>query len=83
MTDLNKQLYLNISYNYHMHSFEYDVDKYKCYDPVPSNYYKPYFKTSDKYKLKIWLDLNGLKLHKRIIFPHLHFNLRTYSLIKK
>lgn len=81
MTNQNEHLYLNICYNYFRHSFEYDVDKYKWCDPIPYNYCGPYFQTSDRYKLKIWLDLNGLKLHKRIILPHLHS--KTYSLIKK
>lgn len=81
---MNEQLYLNISYNYHSPKFEYDVDKYKWSDPIPFNC-RPYFQTSDKYKLKIWLDLNDLKLHKRIIISDLNFDLRlrSYSLIKK
>lgn len=82
MTNTNQQLYLNINYNYHSNYFEYDIDNYTWSDPVPYNH-KPYFKTSDKYKLKIWLDLNGIKLHKRIIIRGSRFSLRSYSLIKK
>ena len=79
---MNQQLYLNICYNYHSHQFQYDVDNYTWSDPVPDNC-SPYFQSSNKYKLKIWLDLNGLKLHKRIILPILNLELRSYSLIKK
>ena len=82
MTNTNQQLYLNINYHHNSNQFEYDVDNYKWNDPVPYNH-KPYFKTSDKYKLKIWLDLNGIKLHKRIILPHLLSPSRTYYLIEK
>lgn len=86
MTNLNQQLYLNIYYNHNSNQFEYDVDNYKWSDPVPCDL-KRYFKTSNKYELKIWLDLNGLKLHKRIKLLYPHYNsysyLRSYSLIKK
>ena len=82
MTNTNEQLYLNINYNHNSNQFEYDVDNYTWNDPITCDH-KPYFKTSDKYKLKIWLDLNGIKLYKRIIIPDSHFSLRSYSLIKK
>lgn len=82
MTNTNQQLYLNINYNYNSNKFEYDVDNYTWSDYI-SYKHKLYFKTSDKCKLKIWLDLNGLKLHKRIILPHLLSPSRTYSLIEK
>ena len=82
MTNLNQELYLNINYNHNSNQFEYDVDIYKWNDPVPCGL-KPYFKTCNKYELKIWLDLNGIKLHKRIIIQGSHFSLRSYSLIKK
>ena len=82
MTNLNQQLYLNINYNHNSNQFEYDVDNYKWNDPVPYGL-KPYLKTSNKYELKIWLDLNGLRLHKRIIIPGYQISLRSYSLIKK
>ena len=83
MTNLNQQLYLNINYNHNSNQFEYDVDIYK----FPCGL-KPYFKTSDKYELKIWLDLNGLRLHERIILQYSKYNLcssslRSYSLIRK
>ena len=82
MTNLNQQLYLNINYNYHSNYFEYDIDNYKWTDYI-SYGHKPYFKTRDKYELKIWLDLNGLRLHKRIIIPGYQISLRSYSLIRK
>ena len=79
---MNEQLYLNIRYNHNSNQFEYDIDNYTWSEPIPCGL-KPYFKTYDKYKLKIWLDLNGLKLHKRIIMPHLPSHPRSYSLIRK
>ena len=87
MTNTNEQLYLNINYNNNSNQFEYDVDNYTWNDPVPCGF-KPYFKTSNKYELKIWLDLNGLRLHKRIILQYSKYNLcssslRSYSLIRK
>ena len=87
MTNTNEQLYLNINYNHNSNQFEYDVDNYTWNDPVPCGF-KPYFKTSNKYELKIWLDLNGLRLHKRIIIQYSKYNLcssslRSYSLIRK
>ena len=82
MINPNQQLYLNINYNYNSNQFEYDIDNYTWSDLITCDH-KPYFKTSNKYELKIWLDLNGLKLHKRIILPGSHFSLRSYSLIKK
>lgn len=86
MTNLNQELYLNINYNHNSNKFEYDVDNYKWNDPIPYGL-KPYFKTCNKYELKIWLDLNGLKLNKRIKLLYSHYNsyssLRSYSLIKK
>ena len=83
MNNNNQQLYLNIRYNLPSKQFEYDVDNYTWFDPVPYDH-KPYLRTSDKYKLKIWLDLNGLKLHnnRNIVHDSL-FSLRSYSLIKK
>ena len=87
MTNTNQQLYLNIKYNYHSNSFEYDIDN--CtWTGLISYDHKPYFKTSNKYELKIWLDLNGLRLHKRIIIQYSKYNLcssslRSYSLIRK
>ena len=86
MTNTNQELYLNINYNHNSNKFEYDIDNCTWTEPVPYNH-KPYFKTTDKYKLKIYLDLNGIKLHKRIILQYPHYNsysyLRSYSLIKK
>lgn len=86
MINMNEQLYLNINYNHNSNYFEYDIDKYKWNDPIPYCL-KPYFKTCNKYELKIWLDLNGLKLNKRIKLLYSHYNsysyLRSYSLIKK
>ena len=87
MINPNQQLYLNINYNHNSNQFEYDVDNYTWNDPVPCGF-KPYFKTSNKYELKIWLDLNGLRLHKRIIIQYSKYNLcssslRSYSLIRK
>ena len=72
MTNSNQQLYLNIYYNHNSNQFEYDVDNYTWSDLIQYNH-KPYFKPSNKYELKIWLDLNGLKLHKRIIIPGYQF----------
>lgn len=86
MTNLNQQLYLNIYYIHNSNQFEYYVDNYTWYDLIQYNH-KPYFKPSNKYELKIWLDLNGLKLHKRIKLLYSYYNsysyLRSYSLIKK
>ena len=86
MINPNKQLYLNICYKSNSHQFEYNIDNSTWFDPVKYNH-KPYFKTSNKYELKIWLDLNGFKLHKRIILSDLNFDLnfylRSYSLIEK
>ena len=86
MINQNKQLYLNICYKPNSNQFEYNIDNSTWFDPVAYNH-KPYFKTSNKYELKIWLDLNGIKLHERIILSDLNFGLnfylRSYSLIKK
>ena len=87
MTNTNEQLYLNINYNHNSNQFEYDVDNYTCNHPIPCDL-KKNKKTSNKYKMKIWLDLNGLRLHKRIILQYSKYNLcssslRSYSLIRK